>query len=349
MANLFSNSYSYSNQDKILFYRQLTVLLESGLSIMQCLKILSKDTRSSFSPICSLLMHSLQQGYTLAKAMTLQSCFFSQLAVTLVDAGEKSGQLIFVLKELANYYKQTEAIKNYVLRAALYPALLLTIAGSILIFFMLYVLPNIAETISSIQGSPSVFLQRILVIKIFLKENFWLLISSLLVLLLCLAKYKKQLVSFVFKLPFLNKFAYRLQEIRFCRLLALLLDSGFSITEAITISTATLEHKEDLSQLIYFRKKLSQGMEPSVAARCIPKLFSPLTIDFLAIGSSAGKLPEMLKEAATIQEQRLRLQLMRLKELLGPSLLLIAALLTAAVICSTLEPLFNLFTAIPEY
>lgn len=339
----------YSSRDKILFYQQLSILLSSGITLMQGLQLLSKDEHSKFYPICILLSHSLQQGYPLSTAMQLQKNFFSPLAITLAGAGEKSGQLIYVLEEIANYYKQTEALKSFLLKAALYPALLLSAALLVLLFFLLYILPAIAATVASLQGTPTPFLQNVLNFKAFVDNHSFLLLTAAAITGVTLHAQRSRLKPLFLRLPPFHGLFYRLQEIRFCKLLALLLNSGFSITEGISLAASTLDKDSNTLQLRYFSQKLNQGMGPSAAARCLPRLFSRQTIDFLEIGAASGNMPKMLQEAAKLQEQELRRRLMQLKELLGPSLLLVAALLTAAVICSALEPLFNLFTAIPEY
>lgn len=351
MANPFETygHRTYRTEDKILFFKQLSVLLSSGISLMQSLELLSGNPRSSLYPICRLLSYSLQQGYTLATAMTLQQDFFSQLAITLTSAGEKSGQLPFVLAEIADYYRQAEALRTFVTKVTLYPAIVILLAIVVLGFFLIYILPSIAETVAALQGKPTPFLSKVLTVKVYLEKHFPSLMAAMTLCLSGLSYYREPLKRLLLRLPLINSLNYKIQEIRFCKLLALLLNSGFSITEAISISAATLEAPDSSSQLQYFQQKLSQGLEPSLAARCLPKLFSPLTIEFLGIGTAAGNLPQMLEEAASIQEQGLRRQLIKLKELIGPSLLILAALLTAAVICSALEPLFNLFTAIPEY
>ena len=339
----------YSNQEKILFYKQLAVLLSSGLTLLQALQLMGSSPDSRLVPICRLLEHSLQQGLSLSAAMLLQKDFFPSLAVTLVSAGEKSGQLTTMLKETARYYQQLEDLRDFVVKAALYPAFLLATAGGVLLFFLFYVLPIIASTVSSLQGKPSGFLQGVLAVKAFIGNYLPVLLMLLLFSGTAIYSYKQILQQTLLQLPILRTLRHTLLEIRFCRLLSLLLNSGISITKAVSLTASTLDDQSKSSQLNYFNQKLSQGMDPTTAARYLPGLFSPLTLELLSIGTNAGNLPQMLEEAGNIQEQRLQQQLTKIKELLGPSLLLIAALLTAAVICSALEPLFDLFTAIPEY
>ena len=139
------------------------------------------------------------------------------------------------------------------------------------------------------------------------------------------------------------------QEIRFCKLLALLLNSGLNITTAAEEAGRVFSDKRRLAQLHLFRQSLMRGVDMGTAAQRAAEIFSPLTAEFIAVGAATGCLPRMLTEAAQILEQDLRGRLEQFRELFAPMLLLIAALLTALVVCSVMGPLFDLFTALPEY
>ena len=89
--------------------------------------------------------------------------------------------------------------------------------------------------------------------------------------------------------------------------------------------------------------------KPSVLHLELLEMFSPLTAELIVIGAETGYLPKLLNEAANILEQDLRDRLEKLREILAPLLLLVAALVTATVVCSVVGPLFELFSALPEY
>jgi type IV pilus assembly protein PilC len=138
-------------------------------------------------------------------------------------------------------------------------------------------------------------------------------------------------------------------EIRFCKILSMLLDKGINITEAVELAAATIRQKERVRQLKIFNAALRRGEAISTALGTATEMFSPLTSELIVIGAETGYLPKLLNEAANILEQDLRDRLEKLREILAPILLLMAAIVTATVVCSVVGPLFELFSALPEY
>ena len=128
-----------------------------------------------------------------------------------------------------------------------------------------------------------------------------------------------------------------------------MLNSGLNITVAVEEAGKTFTDEARRGQLYLFRQSLLRGVDIGTAAQRAGCIFSPLTREFIAIGAATGCLPKMLNEAAGILEQDLQSKLEKFRELFAPVLLLIAALLTALVVCSVMGPLFDLFTALPEY
>ena len=139
-----------------------------------------------------------------------------------------------------------------------------------------------------------------------------------------------------------------LLEVRFCRLLALLLESGVGITRAVAIVTDTIDDEQYAGQLRLLNSRLKRGIAIEQAAGGAKELFSPLMLELVCVGASTGYLPQMLQEAVTAGEQRLQQQLGRLQELLVPLLLLVAAIIIAGIVCIVIGPLFEMLSAMPE-
>ena len=139
-----------------------------------------------------------------------------------------------------------------------------------------------------------------------------------------------------------------LLEVRFCRLLALLLESGVGITKAVAIVTDTMDDEQYAGQLRLLNSRLKRGIAIEQAAGGAKELFSPLMLELVCVGASTGYLPQMLQEAVTAGEQRLQQQLGRLQELLVPLLLLVAAIIIAGIVCIVIGPLFEMLSAMPE-
>jgi type II secretory pathway component PulF len=161
--------------------------------------------------------------------------------------------------------------------------------------------------------------------------------------------YRNLFLTFCLELPLVKKLHSMVLEIRFCKLLGLLLDKGISLTKAVDVATSTISGQKRIRQLKHFNLALHRGEAIGLAVGMATEVFSPITAELIAIGAETGYLPKLLHEAASILEQDLQERLEKLREVLSPILLLLAALITALVVCSVIGPLFDLFSALPEY
>lgn len=336
-------------KQRIIFFKQLAVILNSGVPLLKGLRLLQQRGDFAIAFICERLIANLQEGMSLASAMQCCGRAFPNLAVTLVAAGERSGELNNVFLEIAAYYGKQQALKQFLIKATLYPVFLLAASVGVLCFFLVYVLPMLAMVYQSLGARPNALLQFAVGVSDFLLANGLAVALAFMGSLLLIYLYRQKLLSLCLRLPLVRGLYALVLEIRFCKLLGLLLDKGIGITDAVDIATATIEEKQRVRQLKGFNAALRRGEAISNLAGTVTEIFSPLTAELLSIGAETGYLPQMLNEAANILEQDLRERLEKLQELLAPLLLLLAALLTALVVCSVISPLFELFTALPEY
>lgn len=332
-----------------MFFRQLAIILRSGISLLRGLELLQQRVDGKMALLCHRLQAHLYSGSSLTAAMQGEKAFFSPLAISLTAAGEASGELVFIFEQLADYYTDKEQMRNFIIKALLYPCFLLFCSVCVMLIFLLYILPVLGSTYISMGIKPQGLLALLLELQeilLYYWPLFALLAVIILLLLYALGKYGR-----IYLRNSLGRknFYHILQEVNFCKLLALLLESGMSITKAVTIIIGTVESSTYKQQLLLLNSRLKRGIDISDAAGAVKGVFSPLTLDLLCIGAVSGYLPQMLKEAARIGEEDLRENLERIKEFLAPLLLLVAAVVIAAVVCVVLGPLFEMLSAMPEY
>lgn len=340
-------SKSFTAQQRIVFFRQLAVILQSGLPLLRAIGLLRSRLDSDLALVCYRLQQLLTRGSTLAGAMAQEPDFFPPLAVKLVAAGEVSGQLGAVLEQLAAYYEEQERLRRFIAKAAAYPLLLLAAAACVLLFFLLYVLPVLADVYRGMRVEPQGMLA------VLLRLHLWLAQYPLLALALAAgcgllaALGCRRGLRWLWGRSWSGNFYRLIYEVRFCKLLALLLDSGLNITQAVAAVADTVSDRSYRSQLLLLNGRLQRGLDLSTALTGAEGLFSPLTQALLDVGAATGYLPRMLREAARIGEEDLRVKLAKIKEVLAPMLLLAAALVIAAVVCAVVSPLLEMLSALP--
>ena len=280
--------------------------------------------------------------------MEREPSFFPQLTTQLVQAGELSGQLGTVLAELADYYEQQEKLRSFVIKAAIYPLLLLLAAFAVLLFFLLYVLPMLAGVYRDMHMQPSASMELLLGVQQWLVNNPLLLASCLGFIIILSASYGKKAGLWLLKRSWCGNFSGLLYEIRFCKLLALLLDSGLNITIAVRTIATTMTESGFAKRLLLLDSRLQRGGDITASLAGVKGLLSPITLDLVSVGAATGCLPQMLREAASMGQQDLESRITKLREVLAPLLLLIAAGMIAAVVCTVLGPLLELLSALPQ-
>lgn len=337
----------YNLQQRIIFFRQLAVILQSGLPLLQGLRLLEQHADKKLRFICYKLQNSLRRGCSLVEAMEQEPAFFPSLAIKLVAAGEESGELHNVLAEAAEYYQKQLDLRNFIVKSLLYPMLVLIVAAVVILVFGVYILPVLAQSYVAMGIKPTAALNMALFLQTWV-EKFPLLAVSIgsisLCLLYCVGRY---LLHIFLRSSLSGNFHGLLLEVKFCKLLALLLESGLQITQAVTIVADTMEEKAYARQLQLLNERLKRGITIEKAAGA-SFIFSPLLMELVCVGASTGYLPQMLSEAALISEKRLEEQLGRFKQLFVPLLLLFVAMIAAGVVTIVVGPLFSMLAALPE-
>ena len=334
--------------EQISFYRQLAVILRSGLPLLNALQLLQKHGSAKQMLLCYRLQQRLRRGSSLAQALAAEADCCTQLAVTLVAVGEESGELAMLLEQLADYYSRQLKLRRFVQRAVTYPAFLLLASFCVLLLFLLYILPVLADTYSAMGVLPAGTLALLLMLKDVLLQQPLAALALTAGVVAALFLLGRRLLRCFLRSRLSGNFHGLLLEVRFCRLLALLLESGVGITRAVAIVTDTMDDEQYAGQLRLLNSRLKRGIAIEQAAGGAKELFSPLMLELVCVGASTGYLPQMLQEAVTAGEQRLQQQLGRLQELLVPLLLLVAAIIIAGIVCIVIGPLFEMLSAMPE-
>lgn len=333
---------TYSQRQRQLFFKQLALILSSGLSLLQGLELMEQQGGKKMLQIYAGLREALVRGRSLSEAMGERSSFFSELDIALTVVGEESGRLNEVLDELGDYYKKQEELQDILVKAAVYPLFLLIFSLTVLCFFLVFVLPVLGSAYLSLQVQP----EGALAILLHLRSFFVLQGETTLILLMTagviICRQRNRLLRLLLYLPVVGSVHRLFLEIRFCKLMAIMLHSGVDIVRAVGLCRAAVGGSRYTCWLELFNQRLQRGVDIGSAVSGCSNFFSPITVELVTVGAATGHLPQMLGEAARIGENNLQSSLVKTKELLAPCLLLAASVIIGAVVCSVVEPLFSL-------
>ncbi|WP_296971147.1 type II secretion system F family protein [Tepidanaerobacter sp. EBM-38] len=342
----FFNKISFC--DLAVFCRQLAVMLDAGVTILESLTSIAKQTENKRlrEIIFNLNLH-IRRGDSLAEACRNQPYVFSEIFICMIEAGELSGNLSDILKILSAYYsdmsKQNEKIKS----AMIYPSILGVTSLFVVIFLTTKVLPVYVNIFSSV----GVQLPKITQIFMFLGSNIvnlCIIVFVLFVLLfLGIIKYQEsakimyQIDKLKLSIPFMGQLIKKSISSQIARLLYILTSSGIPILKALEVSCNTVKNQVIKMELKKVHKGLKQGK--NLSELMSEKIFSPMMVKIIAIGEESGALEEMLDKAASFSLNEAKILEDRLILFVEPVIIIVLTLIISFIVISVVIPMFDIY------
>lgn len=334
-----------------LFSRQLAVLVGSGLPIDEALAALAESSEGRLQGVVLALRARVMEGTSLASALGEQGATFPRLFRASVAAGESAGRLDQVLRRLADHAEASAALRQRVLMALTYPALLSVVALAVVTALMVHVVPQVT-TVFVQQGQALPWATRTLIaVSDGLREHGWLLALLLLGAGVALGAAlrsppsRRRLQAMLLALPLLGRLLRAADGARFARTLALLVGSAVPLLEALQIAAnvvGSLPLQDALGKVAQ-RVREGQGFGRALAES---GQFPPITVRLIQSGERSGRLDAMLDEAAAHGERELDTAVGIASAALGPLVIIAVGGLVLFIVLAILLPIFELNTLV---
>ncbi len=327
----------------LAFTRELAQLLKAGLPLYESLvTIEEKYRRHKKHPLFIDLCDHLKGGSQLSSALKRYPKTFDQIYLSMVQAAEQSGNLAEVFDQLAGLLYRGQRLKKQILSTLTYPAFLGAFCFLIVCALFFFIIPSMRELLEGRNLHP--LTQTILSISKWANENVSFLLTAFLSLPLVLwltlrqPKTRLYLQKLSFEVPFLKTVLLHSSLVRFFRSLAMLLNSGVPLLDALALSRKMMNSLlleqiiEDAEKKIIEGQRLSQALQSQ-------SLLPPLVMRMLALAEETGKMKEAFQNLAAIYEEELEKHLNQLTMYLQPVMLMILGGIVGLVVLSILLPL----------
>lgn len=337
-----------ARNDLLDMTRELGTMLDAGLPLSQALDTLtSLATRPAVRDLLDEIRVSVEAGASLSQAMEQAGGPFSSFYLSLVRAGEASGALELVLRRLSEHLQRSQQLREAVLSAMLYPAILLFVAGGSLIVLLIYVVPQFEPLFEDLGQSLPVSTQIVIALAHGLRHYWWAL------LVLALAAYvagmqiraqqhfKFAVDSALIRIPLVGNLIIRIELTRVFRTLGTLTANGVTLLDAMRIVSGTAVNGIISQSLEEAGTALEQGRGLSQSLADAP-WFPQLAVQLIHVGEETGTLASMLLRLADIYDAETQSAIKRLLALLEPVLILGLGLLIAFIIISILLAILGL-------
>lgn len=328
--------------------RQLAGLISSGLPLERALTALIEEIDSEPQrQLVASLRAEVNGGSTFAKSLALYPRDFSQIYRAVIDAGEHSGHLDQVLSRLADDLEERDQLKNSLIGASLYPAIVTCFAFVVVMVLMSYVVPQVAEVFSGTKHALPLLTRIMLGFSELIRHWWWLgaglVIAGTVMLRLSLRQpaFRQRFDAGWLQLPVIGKLSRNYNAARFASTLAMLSNAGVPILKALQAAAQTVSNQAMRQDAIDALDMVREGA-PLASALAQKKRYPALLSMFARLGEQTGELPQMLQRVANQLAGDVKRRAMRLATILEPLLIVAMGMVVALIVLAVLMPIIQL-------
>jgi general secretion pathway protein F len=328
--------------------RQIAGLVAAGLPLERALAALTEEAEDEQQRnLLAALRSEVNGGAPFAHALAQHPSEFSAIYIAVIAAGEQSGQLGTVLERLADDLETREGLKNKLIAASLYPAIVTLVALVIVVFLVSYVVPQVAGVFAGSKQSLPMLTVAMMSLSAVVGSHGWLMLLVLLLGMgvLVLARRRPALRLRMdaawLRLPLVGRLARGYNAARFAATLAMLASAGVPILRALQTAAETLSNQAMRADALEALVLVREGA-PLASALASKKRFPPLVAMFARLGEQTGQLPAMLGRAATQLSNEVQRRAMQLATILEPLLIVGMGLVVMLIVLAVLMPIIQL-------
>lgn len=326
--------------------RELSTLVGVGVDLVAALETLARQHRARFRTAILLVKDRVTAGAQLAEAMAEQRDVFDELTVAMVEVGENTGNLEQVLEQVADFHERSLQLRDRVLGALLYPAVVFATALGVTLFLMTVVVPMLLTNLVE-AGRPLPWPTRVLktMSDLLLERGHFLLLGACAVViamaaLLGTAAGRRVWHRLLLRAPLAGSLVQRQSIARLAATVATLMRSGVVYLQAAEIAAR-------VSKNVVFREALLASSQDVAAGKDIGAalertgVFPPLVVHVFSVGQASGRLEEMLERLAANYDRQVANLANRLASVLEPALILVLAVFVGFILFATLLPILE--------
>ncbi|HAT4116805.1 TPA: type II secretion system F family protein [Clostridium perfringens] len=349
-------SFSFNSKVKLkdiaVFCRQFYVMLDSGLSIGKALNILIEQCeKPKLREALIGVNGELKRGETLASSMRKRKDVFPNLLTSMIDAGERSGNLDIILKRMSEYYEKETKIRGKIKSAMIYPIVLGVVAIISITFILTFVMPTFVQMFEENNVDLPMSTKMVLETSKVLGKYGIIIFLILVTAIILLGKYLKseegqyKLSSINLKIPVIKKLTQKIIVSRFTRTMGIVSSSGMSLVTSIEIVASVVGNKIAEKELLKVKEKVLRGEGLGDSIMNI-KIFPPMLASMVKIGEEAGSLDSILDKTADFYDDELEREIKTATALIEPIMIVLMGIIIGFLLISILTPMFTMYNSI---
>lgn len=336
------------SKDIVVFSRQLSTLVSSGVPIVQSLSILESQAENlNFARVISSIRKDIEGGLSISDAMAKHPKVFSELYISMIRAGELGGILDVILDRLSGYLESAEALKEKVKSAMMYPMIVGGIAVLITIFLIIYVIPVFKGIFQGFGAELPFITRAVIFISDMAKRYILFLVLGIIGGYFILKRYistpsgRRNFDRVLLDLPLFGIIFKKVALAKFSRTLATLIKSGVPILQGLETVAKTSGNKVIEEAILESIKSIKEGGKISDPLKR-NELFPPMVVQMIAVGEETGSLDNMLFKIADFYDQEVETSIKGLTSMIEPMVMVFMGVVIGFIVIAMFIPMFEL-------
>ncbi len=338
-----------STKDVVMISRQLAVMVESKIPIVESLQTLSRQLQQkTLKEKVLAIADKVEGGTPLSKALSDFPEIFSKFYISMVKSGEASGKLSETLTYLADHLERDYEFKQKVKGAMFYPVFILVVFLGIMIFLFVVVMPELTVILLEAGGDIPLVTQIVIGISDFLVNNGWFVILGIYSITVFTIKFfsteqgRDILDEFILKVPGFKDFFTKVYIIRFSESLSTLITAGIPIVKSLEITGDIVQNRVYKEAILKIADSVEQGKQMSEAMQKYPDIFSPILVQMAIVGERSGRLGSALMNVVRFFRGELERTLEKYISMIEPFLIILLGGMVGGLVASVLLPIYNI-------
>ncbi len=335
-------------KDLAMLMRQLHALVSCGTPLVEALMAMEQQSRPGpWRDALAGVRSRVEQGATFAAAAEEYPDYFDCVCLSLLGAGESSGNLPAMLDRIASMTRKQLAIRNAIAGAMIYPCLLTVIAVNVLTVLLVFVVPRFGELFSSLGAKLPPTTEALLYISGVLRERWWVVLPALAAAAVSLKVWlsrpagRRTVDTVVLGLPQVGRIVRNFATARILRLLGVLLDGHVDVLEALRLTARSVSNHRYAELLHDAEDAVTQGRTLH-SAFSRSDLVSPAVCEAIRNGEQSGRVGMLLLNMADFLDEENEIVVKSLTSIMEPVILVLMGIVVGAVAVSMFLPLFDL-------
>ncbi|MEY4440573.1 MAG: hypothetical protein RLY49_199 [Candidatus Parcubacteria bacterium] len=340
---------AFRTHEKITFARNISSMLEAGLSLSRSLEVLSRQTKNiKTRKIIDEINQKIKSGTALSAALESYPKIFGSLFVSMARAGEESGNLSESFKNIAGQLEKNYLLLKKVKGAMVYPGVIVAVMSVVGFFMMTNIVPTLSKTFKDLKIELPASTKAIIAFSDFLREQTFISLIVLIVLIaLFILFFKSQngkniLDTTFVKAPLFGQLTKEINSARTARTLSSLLKAGVPYLQSIQITKGVITNHLYKNILEQAEKKVEVGEKVSLVFAQNDILYPSFVAEMVAVGEETGELSEMFLKVAEFYENEVDQKTKNMSTVVEPLLMLIVGLAVGFFAISMISPMYSL-------